>query len=219
VAVISAGSVPDQRQSRAVPVRARSQASREALLQAAMALWRTKGFAQTSVTDICKAAGVSKALFYVYFSRREDVLLEVEVFAVRDAHLAARRVASRPYELHEVIAAVIGTLERHMRRFPAEVIFEAVLETYRLEQRPPAEGTATEGTGTDAAGLFGGPFEQARRDGKLPVSGQADVTRAARVAQVLVTDRIRSWAARGCQDTPLAEPLAREISALLGAAS
>src|SRR6476660_7355946 len=92
---------PDQRQGRSVPVRARSHASREAIMQGAMALWRAKGFAETTVTDICKAAGVSKALVYVYFARREDVLMEIEVFTIRDAHLAAQDVASRPYELVE----------------------------------------------------------------------------------------------------------------------
>ena len=49
------------------------------LVQAAMALWRTKGYASTTVADICPAAGVSKALFYFYFPRKEDVLFEVGV--------------------------------------------------------------------------------------------------------------------------------------------
>jgi AcrR family transcriptional regulator len=32
-----------------------------------MALWRTNGYAKTTVADICRAAGVSRALFYFYF--------------------------------------------------------------------------------------------------------------------------------------------------------
>lgn len=178
-------------------------------MRAAMALWRTKGFASTTVTDICKAAGVSKALFYVYFSRREDVLLEVEVFTMRDAHLAAQAVTSGPYELVDVIAAVIDTLEDRARRFPAELVFETVLETYRLEQRALADG-ATE---ANISFLFLELFQQAQRDGKLPED--ADVVRSARVAQILVGDGVRCWAARGFGDEPLAEPLARQISALV----
>lgn len=198
----------DYRQVRAVPVRARSQASREALVQGAMALWRTKGFAATSVTDICKAAGVSKALFYVYFARKEDVLLEIEAFTMRDAHLAAKDAAAGDYALRDVIAAVIGTLERQVRQYPPDLIFELVLETYRLERHALASG-ATE---ADLAFLFLEPFEQAQRDGVVP--SEADVVRAARVGQMLAADGIRHWAANDCTG-PLAGALSDEISALL----
>lgn len=207
----SLGSKHDHGQGRAVPVRARSHASRDAIVQAALALWRTKGFAETTVTDICKAAGVSKALFYVYFARREDVLMEIEVFTMRDAHLAVQALASRSYELVDLIEVVIEVLERGMRRYPSELIFEAVIETYRIERRALAEG-ATE---ADLAFLFLEPFEQARRDGKLPPD--IDIVRAARVAQILVGDGIRSWAAADRREQPLAETLAKEISTLINA--
>lgn len=199
----------DKRQKRAVPVRARSQASRESILQAAMALWRTKGFADTTVTDICKAAGVSKALFYVYFSRREEVLLELEIFTMQDAHAAAEKVLAGPYELRDVLVVVIRTLEQRARQFPPELIFEAVLETYRLERRVLAEGASE----ADNAYLFLGPFERARRDGEL--AGDADIVRLARVAQMLVADGIRCWAAAGFGDEPLAPGLAAEIETII----
>jgi AcrR family transcriptional regulator len=190
-------------------VRARSHVSRDAIVQGALALWRTKGFAETTVTDICKAAGVSKALFYVYFARKEDVLMEMEVFTMRDAHRAAQDVASRPYELADLIEAVIALLERNMRRYPPELIFEAVIETYRAERRAMADGA----TDADLAFLFLQPFQQAQRDGKIPA--EADIVRTARIAQMLVADGIRDWAAADSTDRPLAEPLAREVSALI----
>jgi AcrR family transcriptional regulator len=178
-----------------------------------MALWRTKGFAGTTVTDICKAAGVSKALFYVYFARREDVLLAVEVFTMQDAHLAAQAVVARPYELVDVIAAVIETLERQARHYPAELIFEAVLETYRLQRRALADDAG----GDQATFLFLEPFRQAQRDGKFAEG--ADVARAARIAQILVTDGIRTWAANECRDAGLARPMAEDITAVILAAA
>ena len=208
---VSSGSKGDHRQKRATPVRARSQASKEAIVQAAMALWRTKGFAGTTVTDICRAAGVSKALFYVYFSRREDVLLEVEVFTVRDAHQAAADVAAEPYELRDVIAAVIDSLQHRFRRYPPELVFETVLETYRLEQRVLAEG-ATE---ADLAFLFLEPFRRAQRDGVLPAD--ADVARSARIAQTLGADGVRYWAAGGFGERSLPESLAGEIDTMVRA--
>lgn len=184
------------------------QADADAEAGRALEAWHTnKGFAATTVTDICKAAAVSKALFYVYFSRREDVLLEVEVFAMRDAHQAARALASRPYELPDLITALIETLEHQMRKYPPEVVFEAVMESHRLEARALAEGTA------QTSFLFQEPFEQARRDGKLPPG--ADVARAAYIAQVLMADGMRSWAAREFASPSPSQTLGQEISALL----
>ncbi|MEU5877855.1 TetR/AcrR family transcriptional regulator [Spirillospora sp. NPDC047279] len=188
-------------------MRARSHASREAIIQAALALWRTKGFAATTVTDICKAADVSKGLFYVYFERREDVLLEIEVFTMSDAHAAAEAVASGPYELADLIEALIEHLERDCRRYPAELVFECVIETYRAERRALAGGA----TDADLAFLFLQPFRRAQRDGKIPPD--ADVVRLARIAQMFIGDGIRHWAASDLRQESLAEPLAREISA------
>ncbi|MQY31919.1 hypothetical protein NRB56_75310 [Nocardia sp. RB56] len=181
-------------------------------MQAAMALWRTKGFAATTVTDICKAAGVSKALFYVYFSRREDVLLSVEVFTMRDAHQAAKIMAERSYELADVITVVVDALERQCRNYPPELIFEAVLETYRIERRTLSDG-ATE---NELTFLFLEPFQQAARDGKFPAG--ADIARCARIAQVMVSDSIRCWAAGDFRDPLRPESLGREIAGLVLAA-
>lgn len=200
---------PDHRQERTTPVRARAQASRESLVQAAMALWRTNGFAATSVTDICKAAGVSKALFYVYFSRKEDVLYAAELFQMQDAHVAAAKVASKPYELVDLIATVIDPLIKQMSSFPADLIFEAVMENYRIERRALAEG---EGASV-ATMLFLEPLERAQADGKLPAS--LDPLQAARIAQTLASDGIRRWAATSFADRSVARNLAGEIADVL----
>jgi AcrR family transcriptional regulator len=174
-----------------------------------MALWRTQGFAGTSVTDICKAAGVSKSLFYVYFSRREDVLLEAEIFAMSGAHQAARKLAAGPYELVDLIAVVIAPLERRMRRYPPELIFECVLESYRMEGRALADGA----TQADLAVLFLEPFALAQRDGKI--APDTDIVRAARIAQTFASEGIRRWASSGFADKHLAKSLAAEIAHLL----
>ena len=52
---------------RATFQRARSRETRRTLVRSAVALWRVKGYEETTVEDICRAAGVSKGLFYFYF--------------------------------------------------------------------------------------------------------------------------------------------------------
>src|SRR5918911_669413 len=89
----------DRSQRRASLQQARSRETKRMLVQAAMALWRTNGYATTTVAEICKAAGVSKALFYFYFPRKEDVLFEVGVLSTESARRTIRQLLRRPYEL------------------------------------------------------------------------------------------------------------------------
>ena len=60
-----------------------------------MALWRTNGYAKTTVADICRAAGVSRALFYFYFPAKEDVLFEVGLLSTRAAQKTVGDLATK----------------------------------------------------------------------------------------------------------------------------
>lgn len=46
---------------------------REQIVQAALSLYERKGIDKTSVKDMTDAAGITRSLFYHYFSRKEDV--------------------------------------------------------------------------------------------------------------------------------------------------
>src|ERR1700747_845369 len=93
----------DRSQRRASFQRPRSVETKRSLVQAAMALWRTNGYANTTVADICRAAGVSKALFYFYFPRKEDVLFDVGVLSTDAAHSVAAEMLTKPYDIPAVI--------------------------------------------------------------------------------------------------------------------
>ena len=54
----------------------RSERTRAAIRDAANALFLEHGVEATTVDAICAAAGVSKGTFYLYFHRKEDLLLE-----------------------------------------------------------------------------------------------------------------------------------------------
>jgi AcrR family transcriptional regulator len=77
------------------------------LVQAAMALWRTNGYAKTTVADICRAAGVSRALFYFYFPAKEDVLFEVGLLSTRAAQKTVHQNLAGDYDVHTVIAQAL----------------------------------------------------------------------------------------------------------------
>ena len=206
MAEIAKTPVADQGQRRASFQQARSHQTKRSLVQAAMALWRANGYARTTVADICRAAGVSKALFYFYFPRKEDVLFELGVVSTDAAHGVATEMVAKPYDIPAVITAVLACIENTMRTSTPELIIEAIIEGYRqaLAGHDHLERTSV---------IFTEVFEQGRRDGKLPK--HFDVAHVADVAQSLVSEGARHWAAGKYGDRSFAEVVGRDIVALV----
>ena len=201
----------DHGQRRANLTQARSRETKHSLLQAAIALWRTKGFADTTVADICQAAAVSKALFYFYFPRKEDALLEAGFLSTRDARRAWRELVAEPYDLFEVIDTVLAVLERAMRRTPAELIVQTALEGYRAEHRALTDGRSREHHASRF--LFLELLERAQADGGLPPG--MDVLHVARVVQSILETGTRHWAAGEYGERGFAEVVGRDIRAYI----
>ncbi|WP_017934517.1 TetR/AcrR family transcriptional regulator [Nocardioides sp. Iso805N] len=53
---------------------AQKQLTRRLLLDAGLDLFRTKGYAATTVDDVAKAAGTTRVTFYAYFSSRTELM-------------------------------------------------------------------------------------------------------------------------------------------------
>jgi AcrR family transcriptional regulator len=206
---MAAARTADQGQRRASFQRARSHETKRMLVQAAMALWRTKGYAGTTVAEICTAAGVSKALFYFYFPRKEDVLFEVGVLSTQSAQRTIHRLLGKPYDVEAVIRAALTAFEQSMARNPRELIVETILEGYRHEHRLMAEGTPPD---LDAD-MFTELFARAADDGKLPAG--IDTAHLAYLAQTMVSEGARHWAAGAFGKRSFAEVVTADIGTLI----
>jgi len=209
VPVNNAVTVADGGQRRASYQRARSHETKRTLVQAAMALWRTNGYAKTTVADICRAAGVSRALFYFYFPAKEDILFEVGLISTRVAQKAVRARLQADYEVESVIAEALRSLERSMARNPRDLIVETILEGYRQEHRI----LAGERSYDSDADMFGDLFAKAQQDGKL--AAHIDLPHLSRLAQMHVSEGVRHWAGGGFGDRSFAEVVTRDIAALI----
>jgi AcrR family transcriptional regulator len=174
-----------------------------------MALWRTNGYAKTTVADICRAAGVSRALFYFYFPAKEDVLFEVGLLSTRSAQKVVRALLETDFQVEAVIAEALRSLERSMARNPRDLIVETVLEGYRQEHRILA-GDRPDATDAD---MFGELFALAQADGKL--APHIDVAHLSRLAQMHVSEGVRHWASGSFGDRAFAEVVTRDIAALI----
>ncbi len=180
------------------------------LVQAAMALWRTNGYANTTVAEICRGAGVSKALFYFYFPRKEDVLFEVGVMSTRSAQRTITTLLDGDYDIAAVIGAALSDLERSMARNPPELVIETILEGYRHEHRLLASGE----TPPDLdGGMFTALFERAVADGKLPAG--TDAGHLAYLAIMMVSEGARHWAAGAFGARSFADVVGTDITTLI----
>ena len=57
--------------------------SKTKLLEAALQVIRTKGYAATTVDDICEQAGVTKGSFFHHFKSKDELALSAAAFGVR----------------------------------------------------------------------------------------------------------------------------------------
>jgi AcrR family transcriptional regulator len=94
---------------------------KQAIVEAAAALFAAHGFAGASVADIAQRGKISKSLIYHYYQSKEDILYDAMISHVRALEDAARDVvamdappARRLRELtHRFMALYVGAADRH----------------------------------------------------------------------------------------------------------
>jgi TetR/AcrR family transcriptional regulator, transcriptional repressor for nem operon len=87
----------------------RTSTAKAKLLDAAFAVIRTKGFAATSVDDLCAAAGVTKGAFFHHFKSKDDLAVAA---ANHWSEVTGVLFASAPYHAHEdPLQRVLGYLD------------------------------------------------------------------------------------------------------------
>ncbi|GGN06525.1 TetR family transcriptional regulator [Thermus composti] len=85
---------------------------RERIFQAAMRLFRERGFQETTATDIAKAAHVSRGTFFNYFPYKEAVLLEYGAELLHHAQSEVRRYLAQGMDPLEVLYRLFAELAR-----------------------------------------------------------------------------------------------------------
>lgn len=94
------------------------QLTRQQLLEAAIEVFSSRGFTNTSVEDLTSSAGASRATFYLHFSSKLDILLSASAIATEDTP--------------DLYAALDAALERGSRAAVVKAIDDIVgwFETY-----------------------------------------------------------------------------------------
>lgn len=118
---------------------------REQFLAAGLAVFGEQGYQASSITGVCKAAGLARAQFYEHFGNREELLLAVYDLIQSDARravgdaLAAAGGADVPARARVAMRAYAESIGRDPRRarvsFVEIVGVSDVVERHRVDQR------------------------------------------------------------------------------------
>jgi AcrR family transcriptional regulator len=105
----------------------RTERTRTAIREAANRLFLERGVDATTVDAICAAAGVSKGTFYLYFHRKEDVLIEYGLQRLRLWRDMLPDLIASKRTFRENIDAILDALVRE-KSWGREVAGRALLE-------------------------------------------------------------------------------------------
>lgn len=97
------------------------QERRDQLLDAAAELFSERGYQETRIVDICKAAGVAKGLFYWYFESKEEVFRQLNAdlrLRLRKEQAAAMDPDADPLvQIRQGSEASVRFMAAHARSF------------------------------------------------------------------------------------------------------
>jgi AcrR family transcriptional regulator len=117
-------------------MQARSAATRQKILQAALSLFSQSGYDATGVAEICRAAGVSKGAFYYHFPSKQALFLDLLEGWLADLD---RQLVSLGAEHTSVPQAVYAMADLMPQVFQAAGgRFPILLEFWTQARREPA---------------------------------------------------------------------------------
>ncbi|MFF3684491.1 TetR family transcriptional regulator [Streptomyces sp. NPDC002187] len=116
----------------------KKQRTRDALLRAALELFTTQGYEETTVDEIADAVEVSQRTFFRYFATKEEAAFAVQDLAESHfiAALRERPAAEGPFEAMR--GAVIGAWDTIGEAIEEIVPVDLYMRSYRMIESTPA---------------------------------------------------------------------------------
>ena len=98
-----------QAAGRAVPQRAASEETRRQILETALALFRERGFEETTIRDIAARAGLSLGAAYYYFKSKEAIVGAYYDYVQAEHLTRSREAFARGESLRDRLGAALHT--------------------------------------------------------------------------------------------------------------
>jgi AcrR family transcriptional regulator len=112
----------------------RSREARRRLAHAANRLWASKGFDETSVSEICQAAGIPRANFYFYFQSKEDLLFELGLEAIEGV-ASATREATDGRSTDDALRTIVAAFARQAQLTPKPLLDRTIIQLMSRTER------------------------------------------------------------------------------------
>lgn len=104
---------------------------RKNIMKAAEQLFMTKGIENTSMNDIAKDAGYSKATLYVYFKNKEELISVLVLESMQKLHDYIGQALEETHGTKERYMKICEGLVNYQEEFP--FYFKMVLETINID--------------------------------------------------------------------------------------
>ncbi|MFF4499589.1 TetR family transcriptional regulator [Streptomyces sp. NPDC001401] len=115
----------------------KKQRTRDALLRAAVELFTTRGYEETTVDDIAEAVDVSQRTFFRYFAGKEEAALALQELAVARFVEAVRERPADEAPMEALRQAVLEGWDTLHEVIEAVVPIELYLRMYRVIESTP----------------------------------------------------------------------------------
>jgi AcrR family transcriptional regulator len=137
----------------AAPATPRAEETRRRILEAALELFRERGFDRTSTRDIARRAGVANGAAYYYFRSKEEIVLAFYLETQREMDALTRRPFAETRDLHARLRCLI---DLKLDRLAPYRSLLAVLFRYAADPHSPISpfGTAARSTREQSRRLF-----------------------------------------------------------------
>jgi AcrR family transcriptional regulator len=83
----------------------KGQATAKSITEAAMKLFKTKGYENTTVVDICHAANVGYGTLYHYFKTKQDIMIHLSRKKVMIFYIITTILKKKPTPMYSIISA------------------------------------------------------------------------------------------------------------------
>jgi AcrR family transcriptional regulator len=187
----------------------RSVNTRRAIVRAARTLWAEKGYAETTVEDLCELAGVGRSTYYLYFESKERLLIELSLATARGVAADVETIAPDS-TIDERVDAFVDGLVRRMERTPRSLA--------RIVMRQVSMGAVTSRQAASGEILFDDVLAAIVRDGqgRGEVQTNVNATDIGEVMAGMILDALERWAG-GDNRHSLRESLELRLGLLLTA--
>jgi AcrR family transcriptional regulator len=179
----------------------RSRQTREALVRAALRLWRVRGYESTTVDEISSAAGVARSTYYFHFADKDALLYQVATMSALRIGSGLTSAAEAP-TIGAALADYAAQVARVVEPTPRELVAR-IARTVLVSIGDFGAGS----TRDDLSGQLHVIFA-AHTDELVP---DADTVELGAIAAAMVMEGILRWSLHNAQQESLRDVLTARL--------